>query len=268
VGTTNRTYAADYERAARPGDVLMKVHKSNYEIEGFAHEATVAELVEVGKRCECRVVFDLGSGALFDFAAAGIGHEPAAAHIVESGVDAVTMSGDKLCGGAQAGIIVGRRAFIERLKQNPLRRVVRVDKVAVAVLQSVAREYLFARDITAGVPVLAQVTAKEETLAHRANTIAEFLLNAGMKNVSAVPDDAAVGGGSFATMRVPSAAVAITCANDRDAVRLARRLRMRAVPVFTRVKGGEVRVNMSTIFPHEDAALRDALAETLTRSGA
>jgi seryl-tRNA(Sec) selenium transferase len=89
-----------------------------------------------------------------------------------------------------------------------------------------------------------------------------------MTNVSAVPDDAAVGGGSFATMRVPSAAVAITCANDRDAVRLARRLRMRAVPVFTRVKGGEVRVNMSTIFPHEDAALRDALAETLTRSGA
>src|SRR5262249_3827520 len=208
VGTTNRTYAADYESAARPGDVLLKVHKSNYEIEGFAHEATIAELVDVGKRCDCRVVFDLGSGALFDFSGAGLGHEPAAARIVETGVDAVTMSGDKLLGGAQAGIIVGRRAFIDRLKQNPLRRVVRVDKVAVAVLQSVARDYLFARDIAASVPILAQITAEVGALENRADIIVDMLRRAGAKNVSVVPDDAAVGGGSFATMRVASVAIA------------------------------------------------------------
>ena len=268
VGTTNRTYAADYERVARPGDVLMKVHKSNYEIEGFAHEATVAELVEVGKRCDCRVVFDLGSGALFDFAGAGIGHEPPAARIIEAGVDAVTMSGDKLLGGVQAGIIVGRRACIERLKQNPLRRVVRVDKVAVAVLQSVAREYLFSNDVRAAVPVLAQITADVALLEGRARAITDALARAGAAQVSVVPDEAAVGGGSFATTRVTSVAIAIACANDRDAVRLARRLRMRAQPVFTRVKGSEVRVNMSTIFGEEDAALCEALLDTLTRTGA
>lgn len=268
VGTTNRTYAADYERVAKPGDVFMKVHKSNYEIEGFAHEATVAELVEMGKRCDCRVVFDLGSGALFDFAGACIGHEPAVTRIIETGVDAVTMSGDKLLGAAQAGIIVGRRAFIERLKQNPLRRVVRVDKVAVAVLQAVAREYLFARDVTQTVPVLAQITADVKALEQRANEIAGVLRGAGVKNVTVVPDEAAVGGGSFATTRVASIALAIACANDRDAVHLARRLRMRAQPVFTRVKGSEVRINMSTIFAHEDAALTGALAETLARAGA
>jgi L-seryl-tRNA(Ser) seleniumtransferase len=228
----------------------------------------VTELVEVGKRCDCRVVFDLGSGALFDFAGAGIGHEPDATRIVETGVDAVTMSGDKLLGAAQAGIIVGKRAFIERLKQNPLRRVVRVDKVAVAVLQAVAREYLFARDVTESVPVLAQITADVKALEQRANGIADMLRGEGVKNVTVAPDEAAVGGGSFATTRVASIALAIACANDRDAVHLARRLRMRAQPVFTRVKGSEVRVNMSTIFAHEDAALCDALVETLTRTGA
>jgi len=178
------------------------------------------------------------------------------------------MSGDKLLGGAQAGIIVGRRACIERLKQNPLRRVVRVDKVAVAVLQSVAREYLFANDVRAAVPVLAQITADVALLEQRARAITDALARAGASQVNVVPDEAAVGGGSFATTRVASVAIAIACANDRDAVRLARRLRMRAQPVFTRVKGSEVRVNMSTIFVEEDAALCEALADTLTRTGA
>jgi seryl-tRNA(Sec) selenium transferase len=146
--------------------------------------------------------------------------------------------------------------------------VVRVDKVAVAVLQSVAREYLFARDVTASVPVLAQITAGVEALEHRANQMVDMLRRSGIESVSVVADEAAVGGGSFATMRVASVAIAIACASDRDAVRLARRLRMRAQPVFTRVKGSEVRVNMSTIFVEEDAALCAALAETLTRTGA
>ena len=263
VGTTNRTYAADYETVARAGDVLMKVHKSNYEIEGFAHEATIAELVAVGKRCDARVVFDLGSGALFDFAGAGIGHEPVAEQIVDLGVDAVTMSGDKLLGGVQAGIIVGRRAFIERLKQNPLRRVVRIDKVAVAALQAVARDYLFAPDVRARIPVLERITADVDTLRARAQAVVDALRDAGASIASVAPDEAAAGGGSFAGTNVPSMAVVIACSDERAAVRLARSLRLRTLPVFTRVKGSEVRVNMSTIFAHEDAALIDALVKTL-----
>jgi len=266
VGTTNRTYAADYEKIAQPGDVLMKVHRSNFEIEGFAHEATVGELVEVGKRKDCRVVFDLGSGALFDFAASGIGSEPVVGQIVDQGVDAVTMSGDKLLGAVQAGIIVGRRSFIERLKQNPLRRVVRIDKVAVAVLQSVARDYLFRSDVGARVPVLAGIMAGTDTLRRRAEAIVAALGEAGREHASVAPDDATVGGGSFAVTRVESVAVVIACNDDHDAVRLARELRTREVPVFTRVRANEVRVNMSTIFAHEDTALIDALRSVIMRS--
>jgi L-seryl-tRNA(Ser) seleniumtransferase len=267
VGTTNRTYAADYERVARAGDVLLKVHKSNYDIEGFAHEATIADLVRAGKRCDARVVFDLGSGALFDFAGAGIGDEPVAGRIVETGVDAVTMSGDKLLGGVQAGIIVGTRAFVDRLKQNPLRRVLRVDKVAVAALQAVARDYLFARELCAGVPVLSRITARREQLRARAGAVADVLRAAGAGRVGVADDEAVAGGGSFARARVPSAAVVVSCADERAAVRLARALRTRALPVFTRVRGHEVRVNMSTILEHEDAALIDALADVLGHDG-
>jgi L-seryl-tRNA(Ser) seleniumtransferase len=265
VGTTNRTYAADYERVARPGDVLMKVHKSNYEIEGFAHEASVAELVDVGKRRDARVVFDLGSGALFDFAAAGIGSEPVAERVVEMGVDAVTMSGDKLLGAVQAGVIVGKRAFVDRLKQNPLRRVVRVDKVAVAALQAVARDYLFAPDPRARVPVIERITADVAALRRRAEAVARELSAAGVRGAGVADDDAAAGGGSFAAARVPSVAVVIECADDRDAVRLARALRVRELPLFTRVKGRDVRVNMSTILAHEDAVLIETLMAALTQ---
>ncbi len=265
VGTTNRTYAADYERVARPGDVLMKVHKSNYEIEGFAHEASVAELVDVGKRRDARVVFDLGSGALFDFAAAGIGSEPVAERVVEMGVDAVTMSGDKLLGAVQAGVIVGKRAFFDRLKQNPLRRVVRVDKVAVAALQAVARDYLFAPDPRARVPVIERITADVAALRRRAEAVARELSAAGVRGAGVADDDAAAGGGSFAAARVPSVAVVIECADDRDAVPLARALRVRELPLFTRVKGRDVRVNMSTILAHEDAVLIETLMAALTQ---
>ena len=263
VGTTNRTYASDYERVARAGDVLMKVHKSNYEIEGFAHEATIADLVQVGKRCDARVVFDLGSGALFDFAGAGVGDEPVAERIVELGVDAVTMSGDKLLGGVQAGIIVGRRAFVDRLKQNPLRRVVRVDKVAVAALQAVARDYLFARDVRAHVPVLSRITADAGELRSRAEAVARSLAATANTRAVVADDDAVAGGGSFAGTRVNSVAVVIACADEKAAVRLARSLRTGALPLFTRVRGNEVRINMSTIFAHEDTDLVDALSKVL-----
>jgi len=242
----------------------MKVHKSNYEIEGFAHEATIGELMEVGRRRDCRVVFDLGSGALFDFASAGVGSEPVASTVVEQGVDAVTMSGDKLLGGVQSGIIVGRRQFVERLRQNPLRRVVRVDKVTVAALQEVARGYLFAGDPRGEVPVLAQVTASVQELRGRAERVAAEVTRATSRAVTTAEDAAAAGGGSLASTSVPAVAVVVACASDRDAVRLARGLRTRDLPVFTRVKANEVRVNLATIFPHEDGELTRALIEALS----
>ncbi len=265
VGTTNRTYASDYETHARAGDVLLKVHKSNYEIEGFAHEASVAELVAVARGSGAHAVFDLGSGAFFDFAERGLGHDPVASAVIETGVDAVTMSGDKLLGGVQAGIIVGRRAFVDRLKQNPLRRAVRVDKVAVAALQEVARAYLFAPSLADEVPVIAAVGEGRERCRIRAERVAERVAEAvdARWSVRAVDDDAVVGGGSLAGAVVPSSAVAVGGGDDAEAVRLGRALRTRSLPVLVRVRGSEIRVNMTTIFPAQEEPLIQALVEVL-----
>ena len=143
VGTTNRTYASDYAGAARAGDVLLKVHRSNYDIQGFTHEADVSDLAGVAAEKKCHVVFDLGSGCLFDFASRGSRRDsgPGSAAL---GGGCVTMSGDKLLGGVQAGIIVGKAAFVGKLGQNPLRRALRVDKTTIAALQALLRVYLFA----------------------------------------------------------------------------------------------------------------------------
>jgi L-seryl-tRNA(Ser) seleniumtransferase len=263
VGTTNRTYAADYEQAVRPGDVILKVHKSNYEIEGFVHEATVAELVSVGRARRCLVVFDLGSGAMYDFAAAGIGHDPAVDRVLDAGVDAVTMSGDKLLGGVQSGIVLGTRALVDRLRQNPLRRAVRIDKVTIAALQEVVRSYLFAREPRDEVPVLASVFADRDGLRARAARVVAGLETRVARPLRVADDEAVLGGGSLSTVRVPSVAIVVRCDDDAGAVRLARALRMGGVPLFTRVKGNEVRVNMSTILPGEDDALVRALADAL-----
>lgn len=265
VGTTNRTYAADYEHEARAGDVLLKVHKSNYEIGGFAHEVSVAELVRVARARGAHAVFDLGSGAFFDFAGSGLGQDPVVSSVVEAGVDLLTMSGDKLLGGVQAGIILGTRALVDRLKQNPLRRAVRVDKVAVAALQEVLRAYLFSARIADEVPVIAAVTEARERARERASRVADRVADAVLPRwkVLVVDDDAAVGGGSLASAVVPSAAVSVTCADDSEAVRLSRALRTRALPVFTRVRGDEIRVNMTTIFPAQEAQLIEALVDTL-----
>ena len=268
IGTTNRTYASDYERVARADDVLLKVHKSNYEITGFTHEAALAEIVAVAREHACHAVYDMGSGAFFDFAGLGLAGDSDAAAALATGVDAVTMSGDKLPGGPQAGIIVGTRAFIDRLRQNPLRRAVRVDKVTVAALQEIVRSYLFADDPRRDNPSLAMITGAVAAR-ERAERVAQAAAPAAGPafRVSVAADDAVVGGGSLAGAAIPSAAVVIGCAGEREATRLARALRMRATPLFARVRGDEVRINMTTILSVEDDDVVRALAETLAEAG-
>lgn len=267
VGTTNRTYAKDYAAAAKPGDVLLKVHKSNYAIEGFAHEAAVRDLVAVARDTGGHVIYDLGSGALVDFSALGAEHDRPVPELVTEGVDCITMSGDKLLGGVQAGLIVGRSDFIAKLKENPMRRAVRVDKVTVAALQSVLRAYLFDADPTPTVPVLAHTFAPIDALVARAETIVEAVTDAASGyGVSAVDDTAAVGGGSLSAAELSSAAVAIRCGDEKAAVRFARRLRAGRPPVFTRIRGAEVRINMRTVRPGEDEALVSVLRKALAAS--
>jgi L-seryl-tRNA(Ser) seleniumtransferase len=265
VGTTNRTYAADYEKVARAGDLLLKVHKSNYAIEGFAHEPTVAELVGVARRCGGHVAFDLGSGAFFDFAGNGIGEEPMASAIVDTGVDAVTMSADKLLGGLQAGIVAGTRAFVDVLKRNPLRRALRVDKVTIASLQEVVRAYLFARDPREEIPILGMIAGDRGAVRRRAERVAAVAAKAAGASwaVAAVADDAAVGGGSLSSVAVPSWAVSLRGADERAASRLVRAMRLLTVPLFARVRDDEVRVNMTTILASDDAEVAQAIVAAL-----
>lgn len=264
VGTTNRTYADDYRAVAGPGDVILKVHKSNYAIEGFAHEASIDELARVAADTGSHLVYDLGSGAVFDYSAAGVGEDPAVSDILTSGVDCVTMSGDKLLGGSQAGVVIGRREVVARLKENPLRRAVRVDKVTIAVLQQVLREHLFGADPRDRVPALGQIFADRDELKRRATAVIDALSSRRGHELTVVDDEGAVGGGSLSSHALPAAAIAVHCESDKEATDLARHMRRQEPPLFPRVKGSEVRINLVGIRPDEDDDLRRALEKSLS----
>jgi len=261
VGTTNRTYADDYAKEARAGDILMRAHRSNYDIRGFTHDTSIADLVAIARERECHVVHDLGSGSLYDFAGIGIKGEERVDEILKTGVDCVTMSGDKLLGGAQAGIIAGRKKFLDRLGQNPLRRAVRVDKIVVAAMQSVMRTYLFSEDPARDIPTLQSAVESAGTLGKRGQAIVDGLPRSTQDKyrLEIMDDDAAIGGGSFAVETVTSVALAFRCATDSEALALAKRMRKQPIPILSRIKGSEVRLNMRSILPYEDAELAGAL---------
>jgi L-seryl-tRNA(Ser) seleniumtransferase len=257
IGTTNRTYIKDYAKHARGGDVLLKVHRSNYEIEGFAHEASLQEIVECARAAGGYSVYDLGSGALFDFAGAGLAGEEQVERVLESGVDCVTMSGDKLLGGVQAGIIVGSASVIEALKANPLSRAVRIDKLGIAAVESLFRSYLFSADPGREIPVLEQSIGPLEELRIRAHAIIEPFAEAidAAYTVSVVEDAAAIGGGSFARQEIAGIAVALTCESEKSAVAIARRMRQLSVPLIPRIRGRELRFNLRSMPQTDDAEL-------------
>jgi L-seryl-tRNA(Ser) seleniumtransferase len=265
LGTTNRTYIDDYAKHARKGDILMRAHRSNYDIQGFTHDTELADLAALARERECHVVYDLGSGSLFDFAALGLEGEERVDQILSSGVDCVTMSGDKLLGGVQAGIIVGGKKFLDGLRQNPLRRAVRIDKVSIAAMQALMRSYLFADNPAADIPTLALAASSTASLRRRALAIIDGLPAEDREayRVEVVEDDAALGGGSFAVQSVASVAIALRCASEGSASDLARSMRGGSIPVLSRIKGSEVRLNMKSVMPHEDGDLRRVLAKML-----
>ncbi len=267
VGTTNRTYADDYGKPARPGDVLLKVHKSNYAIEGFTCEASIPDLVSVAREKDCSVVYDLGSGAVFDYKSAGVGEDGRIQELFETGVDCVTMSGDKLLGSVQAGIIAGKKDFLDKLGQNPLRRAVRIDKVITAALQEVFRKYLFGEKAGEGIPVIGQVFDTPDSVRERAESVAKRVNQdyTGQSAVDTIGDDAAVGGGSLSAESVPSFAVRISCRGEKEAVLLARKMRLNTPSIVPRTRGNEVRINMRTVLPYEDEELAVTVGRILNQ---
>jgi L-seryl-tRNA(Ser) seleniumtransferase len=252
VGTTNRVYVEDFERAlsARTA-LLLRTHPSNYRIEGFAHEVAGRDLAELGRRAGVAVVEDLGSGALVDLTIYGVERERTVQDAIADGIGLVTFSGDKLLGGPQAGIIVGRANLIAPLRNNPLLRALRVGKVTLAAL---AATLLLYRDPSKldRIPVFRMLATPLEALRKRAEAYLDALPEA-----TVVESDAYVGGGALPQTRIPSLAIAL---HAGDAGLLAASLRAATPAIVVRIDRDRVLLDLRTIAPEEDAPAIEALA--------
>ena len=258
VGTTNRTHLADYERALAGGGVIVKVHRSNFALQGFVAEVSLAELVQLAAPRDVPVLHDLGSGLLISLERYGLTGEPLASDALRDGATVVTMSGDKLLGGPQAGIILGRKAAIERIRTNPLTRALRVDKLTLAALEATLAQYRDPDHAVREIPTLAMIAAPVADIRARARSLAERLSSRGII-CEVVETDASVGGGSFPTARIASAAVALS----GDAGHTDVRLRAGEPPVVSRIVDGRVVLDVRTVPAAVDAELPDILERAL-----
>lgn len=261
VGTTNRTYARDYEDAttAETG-VYLKVHPSNFSIDGFTASANVAELAEIARRRYVPLVEDLGSGALLDTARFGLSSEPTIADRIAQGVDVLTASGDKLLGGPQAGLIIGRAELVERIEKHPLARAVRADKACLAGVAQTLRHYV---EGTAEIeiPVWRMLATTPARLSDRAASLLQQLSRHGDR-LAVVETKSTVGGGSLPGQTQPSVALAIE-PGSMPVDELAQRLRRGSPRVFGRVEANRLFLDLRTILPEQDDALAAALGVVL-----
>ncbi len=262
VGTTNRTSLADYEAALVPGAAVMKVHRSNFAVTGFTEEVPVAELAALCRRHGHPLIYDAGSGALFDFATLGLPPEPTLTEDVATGADLITCSGDKLLGGCQAGLILGARERIAALRQHPMRRAFRVDKTTLAALDAVLTAYLEAEDLPA-LPTLASLARSVADLEAAAADLARALqpdLPAGWR-LRTAEATASVGGGSFSDAEVPTRL--LLCEGPPEQLeRVHQLLRTGRPAMVARISQEGLGLDLRTLDPEElplaAAALRDA----------
>jgi L-seryl-tRNA(Ser) seleniumtransferase len=255
VGTTNRTYAADFEAAITDRTaLLLRVHASNFRQIGFIHQPTLEELVDVGARHHLPVVDDLGSGSLLDTARFGLANEPMVQSSVAAGTALVAFSGDKLLGGPQAGIVVGRAAAIGRLRRHPLMRAIRPDKMTLAALAATLVYYVRG-EAEREVPVWRMIGAPVDSLEARARALAAQL------GATAAQTQSAIGGGSLPGQTQPSWAVVL---ETRAADALAAALRRANPPVIAHIEDGRVLLDLRAILPEQDELLTAAVRDALT----
>jgi len=256
VGTTNRTRIADYENAINERTrLLLRVHRSNFEISGFTEQPLIAELSDLARRRGLPLMEDLGSGALVDLESFGIRGEQAVFDSLRSGVDVVTYSGDKLLGGPQAGIISGRADLVARMRSNSLFRALRVDKLTYAALEATLLAYV-KRDHDA-MPVLKMMRLTKEEIGSRAETLAAKVRSA--KFLAEVIDgESVIGGGAAPSSVLPTRLIAVSC-EGLSADELARRLRNSDPPIVARVEEGRVLLDLRTVFPEQGALIAAAL---------
>jgi L-seryl-tRNA(Ser) seleniumtransferase len=258
VGTTNRTYIHDYERnITQDTALLLLVHHSNFRMSGFVHFASLSELVSLGERYKIPVMHDLGSGCLIDLKRYGFEDEPTAQESIKLGADIVCFSGDKLLGGPQAGIILGKEQYISSIRKNPLFRALRVDKITLSMLEATLRTYLNPETAIRELPVFRMIGAGIEELKKRATDLCKRLN--GVKGIKAeVEDDfSEVGGGSVPANQIPTKVV-VVLSEKISAQQLARRLRLNKTPVFGRVSKDRLLLDVRTLVDGDEEIIIEA----------
>jgi L-seryl-tRNA(Ser) seleniumtransferase len=262
VGATNRTHLRDYQDALGPATrVILKVHRSNFTLEGFTAEVGVDRLAPMAGEAGVPIIHDLGSGALVDLSRFGLPHEPTVREAVEEGADVVTLSGDKLLGGPQAGILVGRADLMDRIRANPLCRAFRCDKLTLAALEATLALYRDPDVALREVPTLRMLGAQPAELDARATALAASLSSHGVR-AETRPESSTVGGGAVPGARLPTTVVAIDPVTE-GADGLAKRLRTGDPAVVARVRDGRLLLDPRTVHPDEDAALVDAVVRAV-----
>jgi L-seryl-tRNA(Ser) seleniumtransferase len=266
VGTTNRTRVADYENAINERTrLLLRVHRSNFELTGFTEQVSAAELVTLSRKRSFPLMEDLGSGALVDLQNFGISGEPGVLDRLRAGVDIVTYSGDKLLGGPQAGLISGRADLVARMRSNSLFRALRVDKLTYAALEATLFAYV-KRDYEA-IPVLRMMHLTKQEIGSRADAVVKSLncvvdahhAASGQKMmVDIIDGESIIGGGAAPSSVLPTRLLAVSCAGI-SADELAARLRASDPPIIARVEDGRVLLDLRTVFPEQDQAIAATL---------
>ena len=248
IGTTNKTHLEDYENAvSEDTKILLKVHTSNYKIVGFTESVSVEQLVSVAQKYGLPIVEDLGSGMLLNLENYGLSHEPTVQEALRNGADVVCFSGDKLLGGPQAGIIVGKKKYVELMKKNQLTRAFRIDKFTAAALELVLREYLSEEKAIENIPVLKMLTEPKENVEKRAEVLCEMLKSAEFSaRFEVMPCESQVGGGAFPTEVISSMAVAVVPEKISTAT-LEVRLRNLPVPIVGRIVEDQMLFDVRTL---------------------
>lgn len=261
VGTTNRTRLGDYERAVtEQTGLIMKVHTSNFRVVGFTEEVDVSDLVALGRRVGIPVMHDLGSGCLIDLEPFGLEREPTVREAVASGADVVTFSGDKLLGGPQAGVILGRRESVERIRRNPLNRALRIDKLTLVALEATLSAYLKPDRALEEIRVLKVLLEPLEAVRRRARRLLTLLRRAGIEGItlSLKPGTSMAGGGSLPARDIPTWLIGVRMAGLSSAS-LGDRLRGLPLPVVARIADEEVLLDARTLDEGDLQTVRDAL---------
>ena len=264
VGTTNKTHYSDYAQAVtEETKAFLKVHTSNYRIVGFTDSVSIDELIPLGKEYDLPIIEDLGSGVLIDLSKYGLTYEPTVQNSIQKGADVVCFSGDKLLGGPQAGIIVGKKKYIDQMKKNQLTRALRIDKFTATALELVLQEYLSEENAVKKIPVLRMITKSKEEVEKDAKRFKRMLTARKVKaRITVCKCESQIGGGSLPLERIESMGISIH-PDQMTVSRLESQMRQLDIPIIPRVVNDEILLDVRTMDEEQMRIAADELKQLL-----